>query len=264
MKLSLRRKSSSSKKSKSLKNRRRSSNLNSEKLNKLSLTHNSEKWTICQKGVNSTVKVKIPFGKKIRIEKNAILTMNKDVDLDVTSNFVGGFFSKQSMIQTFAEAKGPNATVMLAPESYGDIAIVNISETGPLKIMKSCYLASSNSVDINITTQSFSQTLLSGGGLTIMNAVGSGIVAIHGSGGINKIRIRPGDKIKVDNGYQVAWDNNVDFTMVTASSGYASSMLSGAGFMCEFSGDGYVYMQSRQPIRDMVIRLIRQYCPRKN
>ena len=151
MKMSLRRKSNSSAKSKSLKSRRRSSNLNSEKLNKLSLTYNSEKWTICQKGVNSVVKVKIPYGRKIRVENGAILTMNKDVDLDVTSNFVGGFFTGQSMIQSFAKGNGPNATVMLAPESYGDITLVNINETGPLKIMKSCYLASSDDVDINIT-----------------------------------------------------------------------------------------------------------------
>ena len=240
-------------------NRRKSSDLNSEKSNKSNLSYNNEKWSIIQKGINSIVKVKIPQNQKIRIENGAILTMNKDVDLDVTSNFLGGFLTNQSMIQTFAVAVGSNATLTLAPESYGDTTLINIGESGPITIMTSCYLASSNKVRIDVKSQSLTKTLLSGSGLAVMNASGEGIVAIHGSGGIEKIKVRPGDRIKVDNGHLVAWENGVNYEITKASSKYFSSWASGEGFMCEFTGHGHVYIQSRRSIREMVINLINKY-----
>jgi uncharacterized protein (AIM24 family) len=49
----------------------------------------------------------------------------------------------------------------------------------------------------------------------------------------------------MDNGYLVAWEGHMNYTISKASSSIISSLLSGEGFVCTFTGPGRIYAQTR-------------------
>lgn len=52
-----------------------------------------------------------------------------------------------------------------------------------------------------------------------------------------------GEQHIVDNGHLVAW--NCEYTIERAGSGGLSSIKTGEGFVCRFTGPGTVYIQTR-------------------
>ena len=183
--------------------------------------------------------------------------MTNDVDLKMTSN-IRGLLTRQSVLQVKAIARGKNSVLTLAPHGYGDIIILDISRypNQCMHIMKSCFLAASQGVDLAVTTAKSIPKMLFSSGLFYMTASapsGKGIVALHSSGAIEKHRVRPGQSVKVHRSHLVAWDNGVTHNMKSASSGWLGTLFSGQGIlMAEFSGDGYVYLQTRKSMRYLI------------
>lgn len=50
---------------------------------------------------------------------------------------------------------------------------------------------------------------------------------------------------KIDNGYLVAWEGHMNYQISKAGSGVISSILSGEGLVCTFTGPGRIYLQTR-------------------
>lgn len=222
------------------------------------------KWTLQKRGLTSTLDIALPTGATgqsglVRIEDGCILKMTPSVDLQMVRNF-SGFFTQQSIVQIHAHATGPHATLSLAPHTYGDIELVDLSKCvgRALHIMKACYLASSGEVSVNATTAKSLTSALFSSGLFLMHATApahttrdQSVVAIHSSGHIERLRVTPQTPIKIDAGHVVAWDGGVTYSMVKAASTWFSTVLSGEGLMCFFEGDGYVYVQSRRSIAEI-------------
>jgi uncharacterized protein (AIM24 family) len=49
----------------------------------------------------------------------------------------------------------------------------------------------------------------------------------------------------VDNGHLVGYEGNLDFTIRSAGGGLMGLFASGEGLVCEFTGQGRIYIQSR-------------------
>jgi uncharacterized protein (AIM24 family) len=202
-------------------------------------------------GNTTTLAIDVPPHSQVLVEHDCVLLMDPTLDLQLKSNIMTGLLTNQSKIQTRVVSNDTSGTVTLAPKSYGDIKVVSITDHGPLSIMKSSFLAASNTVNISVEAQGIMKAVFSGG-VFIMRATGKGIVAVHGSGSLMRKRIRPGETMKINNGFVVAWTENCSYTMVKASSGMFTSLFSGVGMMCLFSGDGYVYYQTRPSIEHIV------------
>ena len=68
--------------------------------------------------------------------------------------------------------------------------------------------------------------------------------AIVGSFGALEPVVVNGDLI-IDTGHLVAWEAHLQYKVTKATDGWIDSWLSGEGLVCHFSGQGYVYVQSR-------------------
>lgn len=218
-------------------------------------------------GVANTLDINIPKNESIIVENGTILKMSHDVDLEMSSN-IRGLLTRQSILQVKAIAKEKNCVITLAPHDYGDILILDLSRypNQCMHIMKSCFLAASQGVDLEVTTAKSIPKMLFSSGLFYMTATavsGKGVVALHSSGAIEKHRVRPGQSIKVHRSHLVAWDNGVTHNMKSASSGWLGTLFSGHGIlMAEFSGDGYVYLQTRKSMRYLINVAERVEAPR--
>lgn len=67
-------------------------------------------------------------------------------------------------------------------------------------------------------------------------------------GAIDRIRLADGEKVVVDSGHMVAFEDTMTFETRRAAKGKTvQSVTSGEGFIMEFSGPGEVMTQSRNP-----------------
>lgn len=220
---------------------------------KRSYRHNGEVWEVFHEGVNAMVEIRIPKNEKIRTEHGVVIAMSDTCEIELATNW-RGFFSQQSFIQQHVVSTGDNDWVFLSPDSYGDIVVFNLKQYGPLNIMKHNYLASSENVDLNIELQADVPKILFSGGLFIMRARGEGMVAVHASGGIDKIDVTPGKPVKVDNGNIVAWSAGVQYELVRATRSLFASAVSSEGLFARFTGRGCVYISTRLPIESIIRR----------
>ena len=89
--------------------------------------------------------------------------------------------------------------------------------------------------------------LFSGEGFFVLNIHGKGVVFLSSFGAIHPINLEAGEEVIIDNGHLVAWPDYMKYTVEKASSGWFSSVASGEGLVCRFTGPGTVLIQTRNP-----------------
>ncbi len=90
------------------------------------------------------------------------------------------------------------------------------------------------------------------GGFFVIETSGSGTIAVSGFGSLYAMEVTADKDVIVDNGHVVAWDANLDYDVsitTSQSSGFFGKLLnsqtSGEGVVLRFSGNGTVYICSR-------------------
>ena len=85
--------------------------------------------------------------------------------------------------------------------------------------------------------------LFSGAGLFALATQGQGDCIVGSFGAIEPIHVT--GEMVIDTGHLVAWESHLQYKVTKATVGWIDSWLSGEGLVCQFSGQGYVYVQSR-------------------
>lgn len=131
--------------------------------------------------------------------------------------------------------------VTLAPALSGQITHRRLEEGQTLFVQHGSYLASTGTIDTRVRWGGF-RTLFGGEGLVLLECVGSGDLFVNSYGGITPVEVN--GSYVVDTGHIVAFDGSLDFR-VRSVGGVKSFIFSGEGLVCEFSGRGRLYIQSR-------------------
>jgi uncharacterized protein (TIGR00266 family) len=150
--------------------------------------------------------------------------------------FLGG---ETMFVNRFKAAAG--AEVVLAPALSGQILHRQLSDSERLFVQAGSYLASSGKVDTRVKFGGL-RTLFGGEGLVLLECSGPGDLWMNAYGGVIPIEIN--GTFTVDTGHIVAFEANLDFR-VKSVGGVKSFLFSGEGLVCEFSGRGRVFVQSR-------------------
>ena len=110
-------------------------------------------------------------------------------------------------------------------------------------VTSGAYLACSK--DISVDTQwGGAKTFFSKEGLFLLRVQGSGDLFLSSFGAIHPKELRNGETYIVDTGHMVAFDENVNYR-VTRVGGLKSTLFSGEGLVCELTGPGRIFLQSR-------------------
>jgi uncharacterized protein (TIGR00266 family) len=203
------------------------------------------------------LRVKLEPGETIEAEAGAMVTRSASLDMSTRLNAgrKAGFFRKllavvialarkllggeTMFINEFGGADG--GEVVLAPALSGQIVHHQITGGRKMLVQAGSYLASAGEVDTRLRWGGL-RTLFGGEGLFLLESSGDGDVFVNAYGGILEVPV-DGTYV-VDTGHVVAFDDTLSFT-VRGSGGLKALFFSGEGLVCEFSGRGRLYLQSR-------------------
>lgn len=209
--------------------------------------------------VDPFLEVILARNERIFAESNAMVAM--DTSLELTGKARGGFLSSlarkfagdESLFLQTIEASRDGGRVLLSPELPGDIHILDVGER-QFFMNDGAFLAATDGVQISVRSQGIGKALFGGtGGFFIMETGGSGKLAVSGFGALTAMTVREGEDLIVDNFHVVAWDRHLRYELsVSTSVGgggllgrLVGSMTSGEGVVNRFSGNGTVYVCSR-------------------
>lgn len=140
------------------------------------------------------------------------------------------------------EFSGPSGgEVVLAPSLSGQIMTKRLQAGQTLFVQRGSWLASTGDIEAKLRFGGL-RTLFGGEGLVLLQCQGSGDLFVNSYGGITEVPVN--GRFIVDTGHIVAFDGTLDFK-VRSIGGVKSFLFSGEGLVCEFTGRGTVYVQSR-------------------
>lgn len=131
--------------------------------------------------------------------------------------------------------------VVLAPSLSGHIMHRRLGASERMLVQTGSYLASTGDVDMRVRWGGL-RTLFGGEGLVLLECSGQGDLFLNSYGGILPVEVD--GSFVVDTGHIVAFDGALDFR-VRSVGGVKAFLFSGEGLVCEFTGRGTVYVQSR-------------------
>jgi uncharacterized protein (TIGR00266 family) len=114
-------------------------------------------------------------------------------------------------------------------------------------IQSGAFIACTPNVNIETVRGGF-KGFFSGAGTFMLKATAPspGQVLVGAFGGVQEL---PCDgNLVVDTGHLVAWDATLQYKVGKSGSGWIASFLSGEGLVCEFQGQGRIWIQTRNAI----------------
>lgn len=207
--------------------------------------------------VDPFLRVVLDQGEAAYCESDAMVAMDATLDLrgKVKGGVVRAFLRKwangESFFQQQIEAVRGAGTCLLAPTLPGDLTILECGQAR-YTLNDGAFVAAASGVAIRVRTQSIGNALFArSGGLFVMEATGSGQVVVSGFGAMTAMQVEPGRDVIVDHSHVVAWDSALRYHVsVTTGKGsllgnLINSRTSGEGIVLRFSGQGNVYVCSR-------------------
>lgn len=204
------------------------------------------------------LKVQLAPNEMIQAEAGAMVRQTPGLEMDTRLNAgrKAGFFAKfkaffAAIARKFLGGEtmfvndfhGPQGgEVVLAPGLSGQIMHQQLDGNRTLFIQARAYLASTGSVDTQLRFGGL-KSMFGGEGLVLQECKGTGDVWINSYGGITEVPIN--GSFVVDTGHVVAFDGDIKFKIKGVAGGLKAFFFSGEGLVCEFTGQGRVWIQSR-------------------
>lgn len=191
--------------------------------------------------------VDLDSGESVQAETGAMVSMSSN--LNVESGLDGGLLKsamrsvlggESFFVNTFTAQGGPGQ-ITFAPSLPGDIDQVQVA--GSLIVQSGSFLAGDRGLEIE-TKFGGATSFFSSEGLFLLNIKGSGPVLVSSFGALHKLTLDGDENLIIDTGHVVAFEPSLSWN-VKKVAGFFTSMISGEGLVCEFSGRGDVWLQTR-------------------
>lgn len=195
----------------------------------------------------SLLKISLTKGEVISAEAGAMVSMSSGIEIE--TKMKGGLFGalKRSVlggesffINNFKA--NDDGEILFAPALPGDVCAIDLKNQTML-VTSGSYITSSPEVTID-TKWGGAKTFFSKEGLFLLKCSGTGQLFLSSYGAIHEIELAQGQKYCVDTGHMVAWGEGVGYN-VKRVGGLKSTLFSGEGLVCELTGPGKIYLQSR-------------------
>jgi uncharacterized protein (TIGR00266 family) len=193
----------------------------------------------------ASLHVRLSSGEQVVTETGSMMGM--DPALKLESTLKGGLLAAakralmgESLILNTWTATGEDQRLDLAPSQPGDVEAVRL-DGRPLIVQRGSFLACTPGVSLDAKWAG-ARGFFSGEGLIMIRATGSGDLWLSSYGAIAQVDV---DGVyQVDTTHVVAFDESLEWS-VTRVGGLKSLLLSQEGLMCQFTGRGRVWFQTR-------------------
>lgn len=191
-------------------------------------------------------------GEQVVAEAGAMVA--RDTGITMETNMRGGLGSAlkrkllggESLFQNTFTCTQPGQTVWIAPAPEGAIQQIDLQPGMELFLQSGAYLASGPGVQLDTKWQG-AKGFFSGEGLFLLRAFGQGPLWFSSYGGIHAVDI--GQQYHgyiCDTSHMVAFTQGLNYS-INKVGGLKSLFLSGEGLVCNFQGQGRLWMQTRNP-----------------
>lgn len=203
-------------------------------------------FTITHKPSYAMLNVILNPGDHLKAEAGAMVYMSPGLEIEtkmgsgILSALKRHFFGGESFFFNYFRAN-QKSQIALSPKMPGDILPLKL-QNETLMVQSSSYLASVDSVDIQSKFGGL-KSLFGGEGLFLLQVSGAGDLFLNSYGAILPIDVD--GSYTVDTGHIVAFQNSLNFQVKRAGGGWKTTLLSGEGFVCEFTGKGRLWIQTR-------------------
>jgi len=190
-------------------------------------------------------------GEQLVAESGAMVA--RDTGIEMKTNLQGGLggalkrklLGGESLFQNTFTATAPNQTLWIAPAPEGAIECINLQPGMELYIQSGAYLASTPGVTLDTKWQGAKGFF--SGGLFLLRAYGQGQLWFSAYGGLHAIDI--GQQYQgyiCDNTHMIAFSQGLQYN-ISKVGGLKSLFFGGEGLICNFQGQGRLWLQTRNP-----------------
>ena len=196
--------------------------------------------------------ISLAEGEQIKTEPGAMAAqMNVSMETASSGGFLKGLKKmalggESFFLNTFTGGPG-GGYVSLAPPSPGDIAWFDVQPGRQLFIQSGSFLGCWSNVQTDTKFQGM-KGFFSGENLFFIRAFTEdgnvGRVYYNAFGGIKPYPVQAGQTLTVDTGHIVAFEDSLQYN-IGKTGGMKSFLFGGEGLVCNFSGQGTVWVQTR-------------------
>ncbi|KAJ3079817.1 hypothetical protein HK102_003492 [Quaeritorhiza haematococci] len=204
------------------------------------------RYEIMYRDANTLLKVVLPHGDFVTTRTGAMVGMSPTMKIEGKFKGLKALVTSSDSFRSNITAQSGPGEVLIAPQFLGDILPIVLDGATEFNVSKGQFLAMTSGVKKSNKSQGLGQGILSGEGMFIDKFSGQGIVFLQVLGAVHPIDLGPGQEYIIDNGHLVAWAATTRYR-VEKVAGFFSSMTSGEGYVCKFTGPGRVYIQTRNP-----------------
>jgi uncharacterized protein (TIGR00266 family) len=219
------------------------------------------------------VEIELDPGEAAIGEAGAMMMMQDGIEMDTVfgdgSPQQGGFFGKllgagkrlvtgeSLFITVFHNESRSKRRVAFAAPYPGKIIAVNLADLGGTLIcQKDSFLCAARGVSLGIAFQRrMGAGLFGGEGFIMQRLDGDGMAFVHAGGTLKSLDLAPGERLRVDTGCIVAYQDSVEFDIQYVGK-LKSALFGGEGlFFATLQGPGRVWLQSL-PLSRLANRII--------
>lgn len=205
--------------------------------------------------------VTLNHGEKIYCESDAMVMLESNLDLKgkmkggIGAAIMRKFANGESFFQQEIEAVRGSGDCLLSPTLPGAIRVLPVGQEQYM-VTDGAFVAASYGVNLSVRMQGLGNALFAQtGGFFITESSGTGDLAVSGFGSMFELDVAPGTPVLIDNSHVVAWDSRLHYEIsatTSKSSGFlgnlVNSQTSGEGVVLKFSGQGKVFVCSRNRV----------------
>lgn len=197
--------------------------------------------------------VKVTFdtaGEQLLVESAAMLA--RDTGVAMQTQLQGGLLAAakrkmlggESLFQNTFTASAPGQTLWIAPGTEGDVEVVHLDGRAPMYLASGAFLASTPTVTLDTKWQG-ARGFFSGSGLFLLATQGHGPLFFAAYGGLHAVDVGAAGYV-CDTSHVVAFTAGLEYA-VTRVGGLKSLFFSGEGLVCRFTGQGRLWISTRNP-----------------
>lgn len=202
----------------------------------------------------TVVRAELDAREEVVVETGSMISFDESIEVE-TASASGGMLSSvkdsvlgdEELFRNTFRATANAQVVRFACDRPGDMAALDL-EDETVAVRSGAYVGNGPGVETGVTSGGL-DSLRGGKGLFLLEASGTGPLFLGGYGAIEELRLGPGERVTVDSGHAIAWDDSVEFRTHRLG-GLKQKALGGEGRVVTFSGPGRLLIQTRDPTGD--------------
>jgi uncharacterized protein (TIGR00266 family) len=188
-------------------------------------------------------------GESIVAESGAMVAM--DTGIDMKTSMRGGLLAAakrkllggESLFQNTFTSKGSGQRLFLAPGPEGDLRAMHLQPGQSFFLQSGAYVAHVGDQLVLDTKFGGVKGFFGGAGFFMLKVTGPGTLYYCSYGALHEIDVPP-EGYTVDNDHLVGFSDGLQYN-VRKFGGFRGLFFSGEGFVCDFTGQGRLYLQTR-------------------